>query len=101
MLQCCHIVFSLEILDQNRPVCWSIVMKIKPTVGSPYFGAFLSDRIPKATKDVNVLSFTHVVISCKLYQLIPVNHLTPNDPYRGRTAPLTSKVAFYIFIRQI
>jgi len=27
--------------------------------------------------------------------------LTPNDPYRGRTAPLNSKVAFYIFIQQI
>ena len=30
-----------------------------------------------------------------------INPLTPNDPYRGRTAPLTSKVAFYIFIQQI
>jgi len=29
------------------------------------------------------------------------NPLTPNDPYRDRTAPLTSKVAFYIFIQQI
>ena len=29
-----------------------------------------------------------------------VNPLTPNDPYRGLTAPLTSKVAFYIFIQQ-
>ena len=29
------------------------------------------------------------------------NPLTPNDPYRGRTAPLTYKVAFYIFIQQI
>jgi len=29
------------------------------------------------------------------------NLLTPNDPYSGRTAPLTSKVAFYIFIEQI
>ena len=27
--------------------------------------------------------------------------LTPNDPYRGRTAQLTSKVAFYVFIQQI
>jgi len=27
--------------------------------------------------------------------------LTPNDPYSGRTAPLTSKVAFYIFNQQI
>jgi hypothetical protein len=29
-----------------------------------------------------------------------VNPLMPNDPYRGLTAPLTSKVAFYIFIQQ-
>jgi hypothetical protein len=30
-----------------------------------------------------------------------INPLTPNDPYRGHTALLTSKVAFYIFIQQI
>ena len=30
-----------------------------------------------------------------------VNPLTPNDHYSGRTAPQTSKVAFYIFIQQI
>jgi hypothetical protein len=30
-----------------------------------------------------------------------VNPLTPNDHYSGRTAPLTSKVSFYIFIQQI
>ena len=29
------------------------------------------------------------------------NPLKPNDHYRGRTAPLTSKVVFYIFIQQI
>jgi len=29
------------------------------------------------------------------------NVLTPNVNYSGRTAPLTSKVAFYIFIQQI
>jgi len=28
-----------------------------------------------------------------------VNLLTPNVNYSGRTAPLTSKVAFYIFIQ--
>ena len=27
--------------------------------------------------------------------------LTPNDPYRGRTAPLTSQFSFYIFIQEI
>ena len=30
-----------------------------------------------------------------------INLMKRNDPYRGRTAPLTSKVAFYIFIQQI
>jgi len=30
-----------------------------------------------------------------------INPLTPTEPYWGRTAPLTSKVAFYIFIQQI
>jgi len=30
-----------------------------------------------------------------------INPLTPNDPYRSRTAPLTSKVAFYILIQQM
>jgi len=30
-----------------------------------------------------------------------VNLLTPNVNYSGRTASLTSKVAFYIFIQQI
>jgi len=29
-----------------------------------------------------------------------VNPLTPNESYKGRTAPLTSKVAFYTFIQQ-
>ena len=30
-----------------------------------------------------------------------INLQTPNVNYSGRTAPLTSKVAFYIFIQQI
>ena len=30
-----------------------------------------------------------------------LNLLTPNVNYSGRTASLTSKVAFYIFIQQI
>ena len=32
---------------------------------------------------------------------ILINPLTPNVNYSGRTAPLTSEVAFYIFIQQI
>ena len=34
-------------------------------------------------------------------QTVFLNPLTPNDHYSGRTAPLTSKVAFNIFIQQI
>jgi len=30
-----------------------------------------------------------------------INFLKPNVNYSGRTAPLTSKVAFYVFIQQI
>ena len=30
-----------------------------------------------------------------------INLLTPNVNYSGRIAPLASKVAFYIFIKQI
>ena len=33
--------------------------------------------------------------------IIIINLLTPNVNYSGRTAPLTSEVAFYIFIQQI
>jgi hypothetical protein len=70
MLQCCHIVLRKEILDQNRPVRWSIVLKEKATVSSPFFGARPTDRIPKATKDVNVHLFIHSSNSCKSHQRI-------------------------------
>ena len=30
-----------------------------------------------------------------------INPLTPNDPYRGRTALLTSKFVFYTYIQQM
>jgi hypothetical protein len=71
MVQCCHFVFCQKILEHNRPVCSSIGVKNKPTVGSSFFGAFPSDRVPKATKDVNVHLFIHSSNSCNLYQRIP------------------------------
>jgi hypothetical protein len=46
MLHCCHTVLSKEILNRKRQVCWSIVMKEKPTDGSSFFGVLPSDRIP-------------------------------------------------------
>jgi hypothetical protein len=50
MFHYCHIDWWQEILDENRPVCWSIVVKKKPTLCCPYFGAISSDRIPKANE---------------------------------------------------
>jgi len=39
---------------------------------------------------------------CITYQkTVKFNLLTPNVNYSGRTAPLTSKVAFYVFIQQM
>ena len=45
----------------------------KPTVGTPFFGVFPSDRIPKATKAVHVRFFIHSNNSCKLYKRISGN----------------------------
>ena len=63
VLQCCHIDLCYEILDQNRPVCWSIVVRGKPTVGSASFGTFLSDRISagsRSEENRGVLQCCHI-----------------------------------------
>jgi len=57
-----------KFLDQTRLLCWSIVMKEKPTVDSPFLWAFFSDHIPKVIKDVNVHFFIYSSNSCKLCQ---------------------------------
>ena len=59
-------------------MCWSIVVKEKPTVGSPSFGVFPSGHIPKATKNFSVyflFTVLHKLSSCnnswKLYHRNP------------------------------
>lgn len=59
----CNVV---TFVDQDRPVCWRIVVKQKPTVGSQFFVSFPSDRIFKKTKDVNGQRFPSYRNSCKL-----------------------------------
>ena len=49
----------------------------------------------KVCEDLDVRALKEDPIHC--YE-DNINPLTPNDPYRGRAAPLTSKVAFYVFI---
>ena len=53
-----------------------------------YLGLFSSSR-------------KHLLITLLLLTLLYLNPSTLNDLYSGRTAPLTSKVALYIFIQQI
>jgi len=55
---------------------------------------------------LNYLRSYFVTLHLSLFFLLSghfktINLLTPNVNYSGRTAPLTSKVAFYIFIQQI
>jgi len=49
-----HVKLSCKVLDHNRPVCWSIVVNEKSTVGSPFFWTFPSDHTPKTTNRANV-----------------------------------------------
>jgi hypothetical protein len=62
--------FCYSILNQIQPLRWSIVVKEKPNVYSPFFGAFPSDRIRKATKDVSVQKFPSYGKKSKLYPRI-------------------------------
>jgi len=61
--------FLLRNSSQNQPVCWSIVAKEKPTVGSSFYRAFPTDRIPKATRDVNVHFFIYSSTSSEMLHL--------------------------------
>jgi len=47
------------------------------------------------------VSLEHLQLQTEKCLIFYINLLTPNVNYSGRTAPLTSKVAFYIFIQQI
>ena len=52
-------------------MCWSIVVKEKLTVVSPFIEAFPPGRISKATKGFSVHFFIDSRNSCKLYRPIP------------------------------
>ena len=59
-------------------------------------------KVPSAT--IFPLSMNYIVdpivgMRKTPFPVVNVNLLTPNVNYSGRTSPLTSKVAFYIFIQ--
>ena len=46
--------------------------------------------------------YSRVRVGKHLSEMLPINRLTPNDPYMGRTAPLTSKrCILYIYSTNI
>jgi hypothetical protein len=57
MLQCCYNIFCWENLNQNRPVCLSIVVKEKPSFDSPFLGKCPSDCFPKKTNQLTKQKF--------------------------------------------
>jgi hypothetical protein len=61
--------FAKKSLTKTERFCWSIVMKENP-VGFPIYGAFPFDRIPKATKDVNVYSCNYTGELRKIFEAI-------------------------------
>ena len=95
-------------LPATRTVCHSVVFITSHHVTSRHV---TSRHVTSHHVTSRHVTSRHVLSCRTLYALSPhatqqacvgfINPLTPNDTYSGRTAPLTSKVAFYIFIQQI
>jgi len=59
-------------------------------------------RVKKEENEFNLQRIGHELLTQYVPEYMEVfNLLKPNVNCSGRTAPLTSKVAFYIFIQQI
>jgi len=63
MFKCWHIVLWEEILDQNHLVCWSSVVKEKPTVVSPFLGRFFLTASPRRRTNLWDRNFPHATTS--------------------------------------
>jgi len=60
-----------------------------------------SIKVENFLTSCETVRFSRSALPMSKFVSVTVNPLTPDDPYRGRTAPLISEVAFYIFIQQI
>jgi hypothetical protein len=62
-----HCSLPRKILDQNRLVCWSIVVKKKPIVGSPFSERFLQTAFLRRR---GILAYIYFLFTAE----IPVNY---------------------------
>ena len=76
-----------------------------PSTSCQYRGENDAHKIWMDTNRIHTPRLLRVLLKAEQYTiariLVNINLLTPNVNYSGRTAPLTSKVAFDIFIQQI
>ena len=76
---------------------------------SNFFKAQQVLNVPQGLTFKNSMFSPHSAFVCLVWiseqtaisSLCSISPLTPNDTLQGSTAPLTSKVAFYIFIQRI
>jgi len=85
-----NLLLDITLLLDSLLVLWYILALLQSSVE---MNAGLGSQFSSVAKSGT--------LNCMLSESVFINPLTPNDPYRGRTATLTSKVAFYIFIQQI
>ena len=69
-------------------------------------GVSKCDKFAACYHDVRFIQYytpTHTLITYYIlvYFFFYINHLTPNDHFSGRTAPLTSRSCIFLFIQQI
>ena len=69
-------------------------------LSSDAFSNIISSHVPQSHTVLQYLRSEYLQTRSSESKIF-INPLKPNVPYRGRTAPLTSKVSFYIFIQQI
>ena len=95
-------VSNLFLITENRPYCVTFNQPIHKSLRTfmNKFSSLCSSYFSGSTKGLLSSLILPQVIQKEMVTS-DVNSLKPNDPYRGRTAPLTTKFAFYIFIQKI
>jgi len=106
-----YLISSGSYFPYNKTSCRLIcttrnVFRVTETVGTcfnPYFAPYCTLIKMYNRNILSLMCISRIQASKYLTKslFLVVKLLTPNVNYSGRTAPLTSKVAFYIFIQQI